>query len=271
MALNDKAIALRRLHDDLLVLPNAWDSASAAAVAHAGAAAVATTSAGVAWAQGRADGHKLDRAEMADAVRRICAVVDIPVTADIENGYGEAPSDVADTVAAVVEAGAVGVNLEDSRSFGEPLHTAEEQAERIRAARAAAVLAGVPDLVVNARTDVYFFQVGDEAGRYDDVLARAAAYAEAGADCLFVPGLLDLGVLKELAEASPLPINVMADPGGPSVAEFAASGVRRVSIGPLLQLSAYASAHRAAAHFLAHGTFEEFADASEVAPVIVRL
>ncbi|MCP2340691.1 isocitrate lyase/PEP mutase family protein [Actinomadura rupiterrae] len=262
---------LRRLHESLLVLPNAWDAASAAAVVHAGARAVATTSAGIAWAQGQADGHKLERAEMAEAVRRICAVVDVPVTADIENGYGEAPSDVALTVAEVVGAGAVGVNLEDSRSFQEPLHTIDEQAERIRAAREAATSAGVPDLVINARTDGYFLQVGEESARFDDVLARAAAYAEAGADCLFVPGLLDLTVLKELVAASPLPVNAMADPSGPTVAELAGAGVRRVSVGASLQLSAYAAAHQAAAQLLAHGTFDGFTDPTEVASAIVRL
>ncbi|MBF8191547.1 isocitrate lyase/phosphoenolpyruvate mutase family protein [Nonomuraea sp. K274] len=270
MELNAKAELLRGLHQDLLILPNAWDAASAAAVVHAGASAVATTSAGIAWAQGRADGHKLSRAEMVEAVRRICAVVDVPVTADIENGYGDDPDDVAGTVEQIIDAGAVGVNLEDSRSPREPLHTPGEQAARIHSARQAAVRAGVPDLFINARTDVYFFQVGAVHDRNADVLARAAAYASAGADCLFVPGLLDPARLRELAGASPLPLNAMAVPGGPTVAQLAATGVRRVSVGAQLHLSAYASAHRAAVELLATGTFHAFTDASEVAPLVMR-
>jgi 2-methylisocitrate lyase-like PEP mutase family enzyme len=257
-----KADLLRELHaDGVLVLPNAWDAGSAALIARAGAKAVATTSGGVSWALGRPDGQGLSREEMVEQVRLIAAAVDVPVTADVEGGYGHAPEDVAATVEAVVGAGAVGVNIEDSKGFGVPLFTAEEQAARLRAAREAAERAGLPELVVNIRTDVFLFQVGEPEGRLDDVLARAAAYAEAGADCLFVPGLVDLDVLKQLVDASPLPVNVMAGPGAPTVAEFEAVGVRRVSLGTAIAQAAYSVAQRAAEEVLNKGTYTELAGA----------
>lgn len=253
--LTHRARLLRSLHegDDALVLPNAWDAASAALVAKAGARAVATTSGGVAWALGRADGQRLTRTEMADAVGRIAAAVEVPVTADVEGGYGPGPEDVAATVRAVLDAGAVGINLEDSTAPGGPLFTVEAQTERIRAARAAAEAYGVPEFVLNARTDVFLFGVGEPGGRAAAVTGRARAYAEAGADCLFVPGLLDLDTLRDLAGALSVPVNAMARPGGPGVAELSAAGVRRVSVGTGLAEVAYGAAQRAAADLLASG------------------
>lgn len=254
----DRAARLRALHaSGVLVLPNAWDAGSAVLVAHAGAQAIATTSGGVSWSAGRPDGHGLTRAEMAERVRWITAAVDVPVTADVEGGYGPGAEDVADTVAAVVAAGAVGVNLEDSRAPGGPLFDAADQAARLRAARSAATAAGLPDLVVNARTDVFLFGIGAPEGRAADVLARARVYAEAGADCLFVPGLVDLDVVAALVKDCPLPVNVMAGPGAPSVERFAAAGVRRISVGTGLAQAAYSAAHRAAKELLTTGTYEE--------------
>ena len=253
-----KADLLRELHaDGVLVLPNAWDAGSAALIARAGAKAIATSSGGVSWALGRPDGQGLSRDEMVEQVRLVAAAVDVPVTADVEGGYGHAPEDVAATVEAVIGAGAVGVNIEDSKGFGAPLFTPEEQAARLRAAREAAERAGLPELVVNLRTDVFLFQVGEPEGRLDDVLARAAVYAEAGADCLFVPGLVDLDVLRTLVEASPLPVNAMAGPGAPTVAEFEAVGVRRVSLGTAVAQAAYSVAHRVTEEALGKGTYAE--------------
>ncbi|WP_250285155.1 isocitrate lyase/PEP mutase family protein [Frankia sp. CiP1_Cm_nod2] len=253
-----RAELLRSLHDSgVLVLPNAWDAGSAALIAQAGAKAVATTSAGVAWSVGRPDGQHLTRAEAVEQVRRIAAVVDVPVTADVEGGYGPAPEDVAATVEAVVAAGAAGVNIEDSQAPGGPLFDVAAQAERLRAARSAAARAGLPELLVNARTDVFLFGIGEPGGRLADVLARAAAYAEAGADSLFVPGLLDLDVVATLVTASPLPVNVMAGPGAPSIAEFEAVGVRRVSVGTAISQAAYSVAQRAATELLVKGTYTE--------------
>ncbi|ROR43557.1 isocitrate lyase/PEP mutase family protein [Kitasatospora cineracea] len=253
----EHAATLRALvaADAPLLLPNAWDAGSAAVIAAAGAAAIATTSGGVSWSAGRGDGQGLDRAAMAEAVRRIAAAVDVPVTADVEGGYGPAPEDVAETVRAVVAAGAVGVNLEDSAAPGGPLFTVAEQSARLRAARAAAAEAGLPGLLVNARTDVHLFGVGPADGRPAEVVRRAEAYAAAGADSLFVPGLLDLAALKELTAASPLPVNAMAVPGGPTVAELAAAGVRRISLGTALAQAAYTAAHRAATELLGTGTY----------------
>ena len=253
-----RAASLRALHvSGVLVLPNAWDAGSAVLIAQAGAKAIATTSGGVSWSLGRPDGHGLTRDEMVEAVRRIVAAVDVPVTADIEGGYGESLEDVATTVEAIVAVGAVGVNIEDSRAPGGPLFDTADQAERLRAARAAAVRAGLPDLVINARTDVFLFGIGEEAGRLDDVVARARVYAEAGSDSLFVPGLIDLHALRTLVKASPLPVNVMTWPGAPTIAEFEAVGVRRVSLGTALSQAAYSVARRAAGELLSKGTCTE--------------
>ncbi|GAA1251798.1 hypothetical protein GCM10009665_48110 [Kitasatospora nipponensis] len=250
----EKARLLRRLSaDTVLVLPNAWDAGSAAVIAAAGAPAIATTSGGVSWSLGRGDGQGLSRQEMVDAVRRIAASVDVPVTVDVEGGYGPDPADVAATVRAVVAAGAVGVNLEDSTAVGGPLFDLAAQGARLRAARRAATDAGLPDLVINARTDVFLFGIGAADGRSHDVLARAEAYAEAGADGIFVPGLLDLEGLRALCARSPLPVNAMAVPGGPTVAELADAGVRRISLGTALAQSAYSVAHRAAAELFGTG------------------
>lgn len=251
--LEERAAALLALHhaDDPLVLPNAWDPASAAVVAGAGANAIATSSAGVAWALGYADGEEIERDEMVAAVSRIVRVVDVPVTADLERGYG----DVRETVTAALGAGAVGANIEDSTSRRE-LVDAGEQAGRLRAGREAAVELGVPSFVLNARTDVFLREIGEPEGRLDEVKRRAEAYAEAGASCLFVPGLLDLAALAELAAESPIPIAAMARAGGPTVTELAAAGVRRVSVGPALSEAAYGLARRAAAELLGSGTYE---------------
>lgn len=261
-SLTAKARLLRSYHEQgpVLVLPNAWDPCSAAVMAQAGARAIATTSGGVAWSLGRPDGQRLSRDEMAAAVARITAAVDVPVTADMEGGYGPTPQDAARTVTAAIAAGAVGVNLEDSPGTDGPLLDARTHAQRIEAARRAAVEAGVPDLVINARTDVFLRRVGDPAGRLDEVIARAASYAEAGADVLFVPLLLDPAGLRTLVDAAPLWINAMAVPGGPSVAQFAEAGVRRISVGTAIAQAAYTAADRATRELLTEGTYDSCSD-----------
>jgi 2-methylisocitrate lyase-like PEP mutase family enzyme len=261
---NDQARALRALHDGVLVLANVWDAASARVVEQAGASAVATGSAGIAWSMGRPDGQQLTRAEMVQAVARIAAVVTVPVTADMEGGY----DDVRATVTEIIEAGAVGMNLEDSQKPGGGLADRDTQAGRIRAAREAATAAGVPDFVINARTDVHLFQVGAPADRPAEVLSRAKAYAEAGADCLFVPGLLDLDALRELTAASPLPVNALAMPGGPDVAQLAAAGVHRISLGANVMLAAYAATRQAVTRLLSTGGYDGFPDLSGIRRII---
>jgi 2-methylisocitrate lyase-like PEP mutase family enzyme len=257
-----KAQAFRSMSEETtLVLPNAWDAASAAVMAAAGAPAIATTSGGISWSLGRSDGEGVTRDAMADQVRRIVDAVDVPVTADVEGGYGPAPEDVAKTVEAVIAAGAVGVNIEDSRKPGGPLFYVAEQAARLHAARTAAERAGLPEMLINARTDVFLFAVGEAGDRLADVLARAEEYAEAGVDSLFVPGLLDLSTLAELVRAAPLPINAMAGPGAPTVAELEAAGVQRVTVGTAIAQSAYALAQRAAQELLNKGSYETLSDA----------
>jgi len=249
-----RATHLRQLHrgPNPLVLPNAWDVMSALIVAAEGAAAVATTSGGVSWSRGRPDGQHLEAEEAVDAVDAITKAVDLPVTADIEGGYGRAPQVLASTVENVVLAGAAGINLEDAPGDGAALLEPRTQAERIAAARAAAQACGV-DLVINARTDV--FLAGGSSAPLDEVLARSEAYAQAGADCLFVPGLLDLDAIAELVRRSPLPVNIMAGPGAPPVAELAEAGVRRISVGTALAQTAYSSVLRSARELLGAGTY----------------
>ncbi len=259
-----KAETFRSLHGEgTFVLPNAWDAGSAVMIAAAGAQAIATTSAGVSWSLGKPDGERLSRAEMIDVIARVAAAVDLPVSGDVEGGYGDDPEAVAATVRAVIAAGAVGINLEDSRSSDGTLHDAEAQAARIRVGRAAAAEAGLPGLVINARTDVFLFGIGEPGGRLDDVLGRAAAYADAGADSLFVPGLLDLDTLSELTSKVSLPVNVMAGPGAPDVKALRAAGVRRVTVGQAISQAAYSLARRAAVEVLTAGTYDQLAGADD--------
>jgi len=252
----EHAVRLRALHHDggVLVLPNAWDAMSAALIAAAGAKAIGTTSGGVAWAHGRADGQHITRQMAVDAVARIAAVVSVPVTADIEGGYGPGADDVATTVEAIIAAGAAGINLEDSPGTSSGLVDPDLQARRIGAARQAGQTAGV-EVVINARTDVYLISPSEFADPFGEVVARAVRYAEAGADCLFVPGLVDLTTIATLVGRSPLPVNIMAGPGAPTVAQLADVGVRRVSVGTALAQTAYSAIDRAARELLEDGTY----------------
>ena len=227
----------------MLLLPNAWDCMSARVFEDCGFPAIATTSAGIAWALGYPDGERLGRDETAEAVARIAGAVSVPVTADVEAGYGDSPPAVAETARAVVRAGAVGLNLEDAadadppgragspgKAVAFPLLRLEEQLERLRAVVGAGREAGVP-LVVNARTDVYWREVGDPERRLAEAVRRAGAYLEAGADCVFVPGVKDPRTIAALAREIPGSLNVLAGPGAPPIGELAGLGVRRVSVG----------------------------------------
>ncbi|MEU4085746.1 isocitrate lyase/PEP mutase family protein [Streptomyces aureus] len=253
--LRASALALRALHvpGRPLVLANAWDAVTARIVEEAGAPAVATTSAGLAWAQGVADGDRLERDDALAAVARITAVVRVPVSADIENGYASDAAGVGDTVRAVLAAGAVGVNLEDAL-YGEgagPLRPVAEQAERVAGARAAADAAGVP-LFVNARIDTFL----RGAGGVEETLERAAAFLAAGADGVFVPGVTDPTTVKALVEGIDGPLNILVGPGAPSVGELAALGVARISAGSSIAAAAHGLVRRAARELLDTGTYE---------------
>lgn len=254
----DRAATFRRLHENRpLILPNAWDAASARVIEKAGAAAIATTSAGIAWTFGHGDGQKLTRDEMLQVIRNIVRTVDVPVNADIEGGYGTGSSeDVAETVRAVLAAGVAGINLEDSPGRdGETLLAPEAHAERLRAVREAAQAAG-GDLVINARTDVYLFQVGPPETRFAEAVRRANLYRAAGADCLFVPGVIDAETITDLVAAIDGPLNVMAMSGAPSIPDLGKLGVARVSLGPALAQAALGATQQAARELLEQGTYK---------------
>ncbi|HEX6336012.1 MAG TPA: isocitrate lyase/phosphoenolpyruvate mutase family protein [Jiangellaceae bacterium] len=213
-----------------LVLPNAWDAASARAVEAAGFAAVATSSAAVAESLGYSDGEAAPALEMLDAVERIVRAVHVPVTADLERGYGMAPATLVERLAAT---GAVGCNLEDSDPRTGRLIDADEQAAFLSDVRSAARTAGL-DLVVNARIDTYLMDArpDDPLG---DAIRRARAYRQAGADCVYPIMVSDRGVIGRLVEQAGAPVNVLHrpdDPAAPRIAELAGLGVARISFGP---------------------------------------
>lgn len=258
MSQRDLAERFRRLHYDNgpLVLANAWDAASARVIERAGAHAIGTTSAGISWSLGRRDGEGLRRAEMIDAIRRIVDAVDLPVTADVESGYGTGSAqDVAETVRAVVDAGAVGVNLEDAPGLdGAQLLAPDAHAARIRAAHDAARAAG-GDVVINARTDVYLAGVGAPESRFDETLRRAHTYHAAGADCIFVPGVIDEETIGALARAIDAPLNILASKGAPDIATLRSLGVARVSVGSRLMAAMLAATRDAARELHSEGTY----------------
>lgn len=257
MTPDERTGRFRRLHERRpLVLPNAWDAGSARLLELAGAESIGTTSAGVSWARGRRDGEALRREKMIEEVRQIVGAVDVPVTADVESGYGAgATEDVSETVRGVLEAGAVGINLEDSpgRSGG-LLLSAENHAERISAAREAATAAG-QDLFINARTDVYLVGYGAPEKRLEETAQRGNRYLAAGADCVFIPGAVDIGMIAELVRAIKGPVNMMVGPGCPPVRDLGRIGVARVSVGPGLALVALAAVREATQELLHHGTY----------------
>lgn len=225
----DKAKTLRALHHgpELLVLPNAWDCASARAFETAGFPAIATTSAGVAFSLGYPDGQRIRPEEMLAAVKRITGCVDVPVTADLESGYGDA----AVTTALAVGAGAVGLNIEDLDSFFPGgLVEIDKQVSKLRTIRRIGDELGVP-LVINARTDVYLARIGEPAERFNHALERLRAYIEAGADCLFVPGIHEESLIRDLVDALHFPLNILIGPSLPPLSRLHELGVARVSTG----------------------------------------
>jgi 2-methylisocitrate lyase-like PEP mutase family enzyme len=252
-----KAEALKALHlgKAPLLLPNVWDVASARIIEEVGFAALATTSAGIAFAHGFPDGQKIAAERMMAAIAEIAGAVQVPVTADVEAGYGPKPEDAARTAAGVIEAGAVGMNFEDATGDAQrTLMELDLQLERIDAIRETSARLGIP-LLLNARTDVYLLQVGDPARRYDEAVRRAMAYGDAGADCIFVPGLRDVETIRRLVADLAHPINILAVPGSPSVPELASLGVRRVSLGSGPMRATLGLVRRLAAELRAHGTY----------------
>src|SRR6185437_5468794 len=206
--LKENAAAFGAMHHGpkILLLPNVWDAASAVIVRQAGFDALASTSAGIAFSLGYPDGQRISREEMLAVVARIAKMVKVPVTADVESGYGPRPEDAAHTAQTVIEAGAIGMNLEDSQDESDTeLADLSLAVEKIQAVREAGGKAGVP-LVINARTDVYLNAVGAAESRYDHALRRALAFHDAGADCIFLPGVKEPGLIARFVNDLKFPI-----------------------------------------------------------------
>jgi 2-methylisocitrate lyase-like PEP mutase family enzyme len=256
-AQREKAETLRSLHrgQRSLVLPNVWDVVTARIVEEMGFPVVATTSAGIASSLGYADGQHIGMQKMLSVVARIASAVRLPVSADIEAGYGLTPEAMAQTARHLITTGAVGLNLEDTIGHGEESQVSLPlQVAKIRALRQAANSEGVP-LVLNARTDIYLLGIGDPATRFERTVERLHAYREAGADCLFVPGVRDADTIRRLVAEAGAPLNILAGPGSPSVSELERLGVARISLGSSLARAALTNTKNALKELLDTGTY----------------
>jgi len=234
---------------NLFFLPNCWDVGSARLFEQLGAPALATTSAGVAWSNGYPDGDAIPAERLVATIRAIGRVIKVPLSVDVESGYSEDATLVGELVAALLDAGAVGINIEDGSRTPAALMAKIDEAKRV------AVRAGV-DLFVNGRTDVYLRALVPEAARVDETLSRARRYRDAGADGLFVPLVVASREIQAIAASAGLPLNVMACPELPSATELASLGVRRLSVGSALAQLALGNAALAAERFLRDGAFE---------------
>jgi 2-methylisocitrate lyase-like PEP mutase family enzyme len=253
----DTAPVFHALHrEGILLLANAWDAGTARLIESLGARAIATTSAAVAWSHGYADGNVLPVPVLASTVAEIARVIRVPLTVDIEGGYSDDPASVGETVARVVEAGAVGINLEDGTSPPDLLCAKVEQAKR------AASRLGV-DLYVNARADAYLRALVPPERRVEETLARAARYRAAGASGIFVPGISDVAEIKVVAAGVGLPLNILCRPGLPPGRELAALGVRRLSAGSDVAEVVYGRISTVAAAFLRDGSSDVFLEGAK--------
>ena len=271
--LQRKAETLQRLHKGpkILALINVWDMASARLVEQMGFPAVATSSAAVANSLGYPDGERISRNEMLNVVERIASAVQLPVTADMEAGYSREPEQMADTARELIEAGAVGLNLEDSLENESKMVDVGLQVEKIKAVRSIAEIARVP-LVLNARTDAYWWKGADPKARFADAVRRANLYREAGGDCIFVPGLVEKGEISRFLQESPGPLNILASlPGAPSIPELQELGVARVSLGAAPYRTALGAFRRLAQEMLASGTYRTLAEMAIPSPEIGAL
>jgi 2-methylisocitrate lyase-like PEP mutase family enzyme len=263
-----KAERFRAMHrgPGLLLLPNAWDAISARIIVAAGFPAIATTSGGVAWALGYADGEAAPWDEVVAATARIARAVGVPVTADIETGYGDTPAELGRSIGDIIGAGAIGVNLEDGvrpnkyQPDSPPIRSLADAVARIQAAREAASSAGVP-IVINARTDLYIKNIGDDESRFDEAVARGRAYLAAGADCVYPISLRDPATIARLVKALGAPVNINVRAGLPNVAELEALGVRRASTATALPLMAMGLVREAAVELRAAQRFDAIAPA----------
>lgn len=257
-----KAELLRKLHSGgkILVLPNAWDVASARVLEELRYPAIATTSAGVAFALGYPDGQRISRDEMLEVVARIARSVKVPVTADMESGYRKTPTEIAETARAIVEAGAVGLNFEDVTGDTEDTHVGIPlQVEKIRVLRETSAGLGVP-LVINARTDVYLMPIGPEATRFERTVERLRAYRAAGADCLFAPGVSDRVTIEKLVKGVAAPLNVLLTPQCPPIPELEKMGVARASAGSSVMRATLGLVRRIGKELMEKGTYSALAE-----------
>ena len=270
---SEKADRLRSLHQGarILVLPNAWDATSARIFETAGFEAVGTTSAGIAAVLGYPDGQRISRDEMLLMVARIASSVDVPVSADIEAGYGVTIAEVVETVRRTIASGAAGINLEDGTDLPErPLMDLDYQVALIAALRAAAHGAGVP-LVINARVDIYLREVGAISGRFEQVVERANAYLAAGADCIFPIGLSDGVKIARLVQQVNGPLNILAGAGAPLITELEELGVRRVSFGSGLMRATLPLVRQMAESLRAAGDYHKFIQHEYTHAVVNRM
>jgi 2-methylisocitrate lyase-like PEP mutase family enzyme len=260
----NKAAQFRQLHRGpaTLVLPNAWDVASARIFEDAGFPALATTSAGIAFSLGYPDQQRIPREEMLARIARITRAVHIPVTADVESGYGTTPEDAANTTRELIDAGVVGMNLEDaSGRLDQPLSSLELAVEKIKASREAAFKKNA-QIVVNARTDVFLLPGGNPDADYTEGLRRLLAFRDAGADCVFAPGLKDAETIRCLAKAVECPLNILATAGAPSIPELAALGVARVSLGSGPMRATLGLLRRISEEIKSTGTYQSMEEAT---------
>jgi 2-methylisocitrate lyase-like PEP mutase family enzyme len=258
----EKAERFRKLHGgpNILALPNAWDVASARILEEARYPAIATSSAGIAFSLGYPDGQRVSRDQMLEVVGRIAHAVRVPVTADMEAGYGTTVKDMEETTKAVIAAGAIGMNLEDVTGEDESLQVdTVQQVEKIRAIRAISSSHGVP-LVLNARTDIYLMPIGEAATRLDRTVERLRAYRQAGADCVFAPGVRDRDTIAELLKAIAAPLNILISPTCPSLAELEEMGVARVSAGSAVMRAALGLVRRIGKEWMETGTSNSLFD-----------
>ena len=255
----DKAALLRELHHGprILVLPNAWDAASARIFQAEGFSAIATTSAGVAAALGFPDGGVVPSREMIEAIGRIVRAVDVPVTADIEHAYGATPTEVADNVLRVMAAGAVGINIEDCVPGAPDLEPLALQTDKIATIVKSVQKAGVR-VVINARTDIYLRAIGSPDARLGVAIERGKAFLAAGADCVFIPGVVHADTIRSLVEGIGGPVNILAVKGTPSIAQLEALGVARVSVGSGPHRATLALTRDIARELKSKGTYDTF-------------
>jgi 2-methylisocitrate lyase-like PEP mutase family enzyme len=259
--LAERAEAFRRLHlgNRPFVLPNAFDVPSARVFEDAGFPAIATSSAGLMVSHGFPDGQAMPRRELMQAVGRIAHAVALPLSADVVAGYGRGPKAVAATVRAAVEAGAVGINLEDLDPGTEHLYRLPAQVKKIRAVRELAGTLGVP-VVINARTDALRHGAGDDAARLKEAIRRATAFRDAGADCVYPMGLTDAISIATFVAAVNCPVNVMVRKGLPPLPELERLGVRRVSFGPGASYATLGLLKRIGEDVLQRGSFDSLLD-----------